>query len=120
MNITLVSLWGMVNFVQAIIDSFTGAYTLMFHVFSMRTFTILVIVAIPIVELTGASLAWGFFAYHEASGGPFVPLLSGKAWEAPERIPLYADSARNTHERLNLAAHQLEGMASQEKTPCYK
>mmetsp|Transcript_35412 Transcript_35412/g.79953 ORF Transcript_35412/g.79953 Transcript_35412/m.79953 type:complete len:177 (-) Transcript_35412:131-661(-) len=75
MNVTIVSVWGIVNAVQMVMDITSGVLTLIFRVLSFQLFEAALIVLCPVSEFIGVFVAWEVFRHHDLRGGDLMPVF---------------------------------------------
>mmetsp|Transcript_144476 Transcript_144476/g.402489 ORF Transcript_144476/g.402489 Transcript_144476/m.402489 type:complete len:199 (-) Transcript_144476:123-719(-) len=123
LNISLVSVWGAVNGVQALWDTISGAFSAIFNVITFQFTNVILLVLVPLTELFAAALAWEFVMHHDAKGGPVAHLWEdtaaayGAAKPFAKSVEATAAGAvaggAGTQQTLAAAALRLAGLAAQ-------
>lgn len=85
MNITFVTLWGVVNAVMFMYDVVCCIPEGIRNLLYLQFARVALIIAVPAMDFLGASFAWELFKDHERAGGILKPLFAGE-----ETIPLFA------------------------------
>eukprot|EP00413_Alexandrium_margalefii_P032940 CAMPEP_0204565406 /NCGR_PEP_ID=MMETSP0661-20131031/35456_1 /ASSEMBLY_ACC=CAM_ASM_000606 /TAXON_ID=109239 /ORGANISM="Alexandrium margalefi, Strain AMGDE01CS-322" /LENGTH=207 /DNA_ID=CAMNT_0051573153 /DNA_START=60 /DNA_END=681 /DNA_ORIENTATION=- len=116
LNITLISVWGIVNAVHALCDILSGVFSMIYSLVTLNLSNMLLVVAVPLVELIAAVLAWELVMHHDANGGDVAHILKGdftgySSVAAPKALFKNGDTQRT----LTAAAQRLASLAQFKK-----
>eukprot|EP00930_Biecheleria_cincta_P032772 TRINITY_DN22724_c0_g3_i1.p1 TRINITY_DN22724_c0_g3~~TRINITY_DN22724_c0_g3_i1.p1 ORF type:complete len:225 (+),score=35.89 TRINITY_DN22724_c0_g3_i1:89-763(+) len=84
MDITLVSLWGVLNTFMLVHDTVFSIGELLRYLLYLDFVRVAMVLAIPVADFLGVSFAWELFKDYERAGGVLKPLF------ASENIPIFA------------------------------
>lgn len=75
MQVTMLSIWGLLNFYSCLTDSFSVIEGTLNSVHKMDFMRLAIVIMYPVCDLLSARLAWEVFKDHERNGGMLAPIM---------------------------------------------